>query len=59
VAVTQKLSSQEALFLLDTRPFAEWIESERNLINLERAMQEASGEIHAAALATMPLSTRA
>lgn len=57
-AVAQHLSSQEALQLLDMGPVAEWIESERNLINLERAMQEASGEIHPTALSVMPPSTR-
>lgn len=57
-AVAQHLSSQDALSLLDTGPVAEWIESERNLINLERAMQEAAGEIHPTALSVMPPSTR-
>lgn len=57
-AVAQHLSSQEALQLLDVGPVAEWIESERNLINLERVMQEASGEIHSMALSVMPPSTR-
>lgn len=58
LAVAQHLSSREALQLLDVGPVAEWIESERNLINLERAMQEASGEIHPTALSAMPPSTR-
>lgn len=57
-AITQNLSSQDALALLDTGPFAEWLESERNLINLERAMQEAAGEIHSMNLSVMPPSTR-
>lgn len=57
-AVTHHLSSQEALHLLDAGLVAEWIESERNLINLERAMQEAAGEIHPANLSVMPPSTR-
>ena len=57
-AVAQNLSSQDALALLDTRPFAGWLESERNLINLERAMQEAAGEIHQMNLSAMPPSTR-
>jgi len=57
-AVAHNLSSQEALTLLDRGPVAEWIESERNLINLERAMQEASGEIHQMSLSAMPPSTR-
>lgn len=57
-AVEQHLSAQEALALLDVGPVAEWIESERNLINLERAMQEAFGEIHPMALSSMPTSTR-
>lgn len=57
-AVAQNLSSQDALALLDTGPFAEWLESERNLINLERAMQEAVGEIHPMNLSVMPPSTR-
>ncbi len=58
VAVAQNLSSQNALALLDTGPLIEWIESERNLINLERAMQEASGEIDQRNLFPMPPSTR-
>lgn len=58
LAVAQQLSSREALQLLDVGPVAEWIESERNLINLERAMQEAAGEIHPTALSAMPPSTR-
>ncbi len=58
IAVEQHLSAQDALALLDVGPLAEWIESERNLINLERAMQEASGEIHRTALSVMPPSTR-
>lgn len=57
-AVAHNLSPQDAQALLDTGPVAEWIESERNLINLERAMQEASGEIHRLALSAMPPSTR-
>lgn len=57
-AVAQNLSSQSALALLDTGPHSEWIEPERNLINLERAMQEASGEIDRMNLSAMPPSTR-
>lgn len=57
-AVIHHLSSQEALHLFDAGPVAEWIESERNLINLERAMQEAMGEIHPTHLSVMPPSTQ-
>lgn len=57
-AVAQNLSSQDALALLDTGPLTEWIEPERNLINLERAMQEATGEISQMNLSAMPPSTR-
>jgi glyoxylase-like metal-dependent hydrolase (beta-lactamase superfamily II) len=57
-AVAQNQSSQDALALLDTGPLTGWLEPERNLINLERAMQEACGEIHQMNLAAMPPSTR-
>ncbi len=57
-AVAQNQSSQDALALLDTGPLAEWIEPERHLINLERAMQEVAGEIHQVNLSAMPPSTR-
>lgn len=57
-AVEQHLSAQDALALLDVGPVTKWIESKRNLINLERAMQEASGEIHRTALSAVPPSTR-
>ncbi len=57
-AVEHNLSSQEALSLLDSGPVAEWIESERHLLNLERAMQEATGEINQTSLSAMPPSTR-
>jgi glyoxylase-like metal-dependent hydrolase (beta-lactamase superfamily II) len=57
-AVAHNLSSQDALADLDRGPLTEWIEPERNLINLERAMQEASGEIHQMNLSAMPPSTR-
>jgi cyclase len=63
VAVAQNLSSRDALALLDRGGRAKavptgWIEPERNLLNLERAMQEAAGEIHQMNLSVMPPSTR-
>ena len=57
-AVEHKLSLQSALALLDAGPVAEWIESGRNIINLERAMQEVSGEIYQGFLSPMPSSAR-
>jgi cyclase len=57
-AVRENLPLQEALAHFDAGPVAQWIESERNEINLERAMQEARGEISHADLSAMPLSAR-
>lgn len=57
IAVAQNLSSQDALGAINRAPTG-WLEPERNLLNLERAMQEASGEIHQMNLSVMPPSTR-
>ena len=53
-AVEEDISLHEALTHLDVGPFAAWTESERHIINVERAMQEARGEIGRNNLATMP-----
>jgi glyoxylase-like metal-dependent hydrolase (beta-lactamase superfamily II) len=55
-AVTEHLSLADALSLLDPGPLADWIESERHEINLERAMQEARGEISRQDLSARPQS---
>ncbi len=55
-AVQEQLSLQEALAAFDPGPLAQWIESERHEINLERVMQEARGEISRTDLSTMPSS---
>lgn len=57
-AVAEKVSLQDALSQFDPGPLSEWIEGERHIINLERAMQEASGEITRSNLAVMPRSAR-
>jgi cyclase len=57
-AVREKLSLQQALAEFDPGPLAEWIESERHEINLERVMQEARGEISRFDLTAMPQSAQ-
>ncbi len=57
-AVAEHLSLQNALALFNPGPLSDWIEAERHEINLERAMQEARGEISARDLSTMPSSAR-
>jgi glyoxylase-like metal-dependent hydrolase (beta-lactamase superfamily II) len=57
-AVAEHLSLRDALTLFDPGPLGEWIEAERHEINLERAMQEAQGEISDRDLSTMPRSAR-
>ena len=57
-AVEEKMSLQEARTLLDAGPVAEWIEAERHIINLERAIQEIRGDISRTDLSTMPGSAR-
>ena len=56
--VQEKLSLQDALALFDPGPLADWIESDRHAINLERVIQEIRGEISRADLSTMPASVR-
>lgn len=55
-AVQENIPLREALAHFDPGPLAAWIEPERHAINLERAMQEARGEISATSLSAMPLS---
>jgi glyoxylase-like metal-dependent hydrolase (beta-lactamase superfamily II) len=57
-AVAEHLSPKNALSLFDPGPLGDWIESERHEINLERAMQEAQGEISRQDLSVMPRSAR-
>jgi glyoxylase-like metal-dependent hydrolase (beta-lactamase superfamily II) len=57
-AAKHKMSLQDALASFDAGPVAEWIETERNAINLERAMQEANGEISRSDLSAIPPSLR-
>jgi glyoxylase-like metal-dependent hydrolase (beta-lactamase superfamily II) len=44
-AVASGVSLDDALATFDAGAVGEWIEAERNLVNVERAMQEARGEI--------------
>lgn len=55
-AVQENSSLQDALAQFDAGPLTEWIESERHVINIERAMQEARGEISATYLNAFPKS---
>lgn len=55
-AVEAQVSLEDALAELDPGPLGEWLEQERHEINLERAMQEARGEISRDFLAVMPAS---
>ena len=55
-AVEADVSLADALAELDTSSMVEWLEQERHEINLERAMQEARGEISRDFLAIMPAS---
>jgi cyclase len=57
-AAAEDISLQETLAAFDPGPAAVWIEAERHIINLERVMQEARGEISPTDLSTMPLSAR-
>ncbi|MFL5652682.1 MAG: MBL fold metallo-hydrolase [Ktedonobacteraceae bacterium] len=54
-AARENVPVQEALASFDAGPVAEWIEVERNAINLERVMQEARGEISRTNLPVMSL----
>ena len=55
-AVASGASLDEALASFDAGPVAEWVESERAVVNLERAMQEARGEIGEHELSAIPPS---
>ena len=55
-AVASDTSLDDALAIFDAGPVGEWIESERNVVNLERAMQEARGEISEDDVSTIPPS---
>jgi cyclase len=55
-AVAAGASLDEALAEFDAGPVSEWVESERAVVNLERAMQEARGEISPEELAVVPPS---
>jgi cyclase len=55
-AVRAGASLEDALAQLDPGPLTGWIESERHTVNLERAIQEAHGEISAADLSALPPS---
>jgi glyoxylase-like metal-dependent hydrolase (beta-lactamase superfamily II) len=58
MAVQEHLTLRDALACFDPGPLAGWIEAERHAINLERVLQEIQGEISAADLSAMPLSTQ-
>jgi cyclase len=55
-AVEAGASLDDAVAEFDAGPVAEWVESERILVNLERAMQEARGEVDAEHLDAIPPS---
>jgi glyoxylase-like metal-dependent hydrolase (beta-lactamase superfamily II) len=55
-AVGAGVSLDEALSEFDAGQVGEWIESERTLVNLERAMQEARGEIDPDDVSAVPPS---
>jgi glyoxylase-like metal-dependent hydrolase (beta-lactamase superfamily II) len=55
-AVAAGASLDEALAEFDAGPVAEWVEAERAVVNLERAMQEARGEISTDELSVIPPS---
>ena len=55
-AVEAGVGLDEAAAEFDPGPVGDWIEGERTLVNLERAMQEAAGTIDAASLDPMPPS---
>jgi glyoxylase-like metal-dependent hydrolase (beta-lactamase superfamily II) len=55
-AVAAEASLDDALAELDPGPVGEWVEAERSVVNLERAMQEARNEIASNDLAAIPAS---
>lgn len=58
LAVQEQLTLRDALALFDPGPLTGWIEAERHVLNLERVLQEARGEISAADLSTLPPSAQ-
>lgn len=57
-AVEENLSLEDALAALDIGPVEEWIESDRTVLNLERAIQEVRGEISRQDVSMPPPSIR-
>ena len=57
-AVEANLSLEDALAAFDAGLAADWIESDRTALNLERAIQEARGEINQQDVSTPPPSLR-
>jgi cyclase len=57
-AVEENLSFEDALAALDIGQAAEWIESDRTALNLERAIQEVRGEINRQDVSILPPSVR-
>ena len=55
-AVAEGVELDDAVAAFDAGPVAGWAEAERVLVNLERAMQEARGEISADDVSTLPPS---
>ena len=55
-AVDAGATLDDAVAEFDAGPVAEWVESERILVNLERAMQEARGDVDAEHLDAIPPS---
>lgn len=55
-AVAAGVELDDAVAEFDAGPVSEWIEGERILVNLERAMQEAQGEVDAEHLDAIPPS---
>ena len=55
-AVANGVSLDEALATFDPGPAGDWIEAERTVVNLERAMQEARGDISRDDVSELPPS---
>ncbi len=56
--VAEGIPFQDALSMIEKGPVAEWRESNRTSLNLERAIQEARGEINSTTVSSPPPSTR-
>jgi glyoxylase-like metal-dependent hydrolase (beta-lactamase superfamily II) len=56
--VEENLSLEDALAAFDAGPVAEWIEPDRTVLNLERAIQEVQGEINQQDVSMPPPSLR-